>query len=48
MLRHYADMSEAQVADQLGISVGTVKSTTHHALTKLRAALSGGEPYVTA
>ncbi|GAB3578966.1 SigE family RNA polymerase sigma factor [Calidifontibacter terrae] len=36
VLRHYDDLSEQQVADVLGISVGTVKSTAHKGLTTLR------------
>lgn len=36
VLRHYDDLSERQVADLLDISVGTVKSTAHKALTTLR------------
>ena len=36
VLRHYADLSEAEVARELGIAPGTVKSALHRALTKLR------------
>ncbi|CAM3826869.1 SigE family RNA polymerase sigma factor [Nocardiopsis rhodophaea] len=36
MLRYYEDMSEAQIAEQLGITVGTVKSTLSRAVAKLR------------
>ncbi len=35
VLRHYADLSEAQVAAELGVSVGTVKSTCSRALARL-------------
>ena len=38
VLRHYLDLSEAQVAAELGVSVGTVKSTASRALAKLRTA----------
>jgi RNA polymerase sigma-70 factor (sigma-E family) len=37
VLRHYFDLSETVVAEELGISVGTVKSTSSRALAKLRA-----------
>ena len=39
VLRHYFDLSEAQVADELGIARGTVKSTLSRALTKLRVSV---------
>ena len=32
VLRYFEDLSEAQVADAMGCSVGTVKSTTSRAL----------------
>lgn len=39
VLRYYEDLSEAQAAEALGCSVGSVKSQTHHAMKRLRAAL---------
>ena len=39
VLRYYEDLSEAQTAAALDCSVGSVKSQTHHALKRLRAAL---------
>jgi RNA polymerase sigma-70 factor (sigma-E family) len=45
MLRFYDDMTEAEVAAALGVSVGTVKSTVARAVAKLRkdAELGPGE-----
>jgi RNA polymerase sigma-70 factor (sigma-E family) len=37
VLRYFEDLTEQQVADLLGISVGTVKSQAHKALDHLRA-----------
>ncbi|WP_116200799.1 SigE family RNA polymerase sigma factor [Amycolatopsis circi] len=36
VLRHFFDLPEHQVAEELGVSVGTVKSTNSRALAKLR------------
>ena len=39
VLRYYEDLSEEQIAATLGCSRGNVKSTAHHALKALRAAI---------
>jgi RNA polymerase sigma-70 factor (sigma-E family) len=36
VLRYYADMTEAEIAEALGVSLGTVKSTVSRAVAKLR------------
>jgi RNA polymerase sigma-70 factor (sigma-E family) len=41
VLRYFQDLSVEQTADALGCSTGTVKSQTHHAISKLRHALGG-------
>jgi RNA polymerase sigma-70 factor (sigma-E family) len=38
-LRYFHDLSETQVADALGCSVGTVRSTTSRSLAQLREAI---------
>ena len=39
VLHHYLDMPLDEVADALGVPVGTVRSRLHHAMRGLRAAL---------
>lgn len=41
VMRHLLDMSEAQVAEELGRSVGTVKAANARALARLRGLVSG-------
>jgi RNA polymerase sigma-70 factor (sigma-E family) len=41
VLRYFEDLTEAQTAEALGISVGTVKSQARDALTRLRTRLPG-------
>ena len=38
VLRYYLDQSEAQIADTLGCSIGTVKSNASRGMAKLRSA----------
>ncbi|MGG5258699.1 SigE family RNA polymerase sigma factor [Phycicoccus avicenniae] len=44
VLRYYHDLSEQAVAQILGVSVGTVKSSASRGLAALRAARSGIDP----
>ena len=37
VLRYFEDLTEVETARVLGVSAGTVKSTTRHALARLRA-----------
>lgn len=39
VLRYYSELSEREVADCLGVSVGTVKSSAHRGLAALRTVL---------
>ena len=43
VLRYYGDLSEAQIAEAMGISTGAVKSHASRGMAALRAAL-GGSP----
>jgi RNA polymerase sigma-70 factor (sigma-E family) len=45
VLRHYFDLSEEDVAKELGVARGTVKSTLSRALGKLRVAADGDRSY---
>ena len=40
VLRYYEDLTEAQTAETLGCSVGTVKSHTSRAISALRTRMS--------
>jgi RNA polymerase sigma-70 factor (ECF subfamily) len=42
VLRHYQDMSLEEIAETLGMSLGTVKSSLHRALARMRERLAGG------
>ena len=45
VLRYYYDLSEADTADELGVGVGTVKSTAARARSKIRdGAVGAGRP----
>jgi RNA polymerase sigma factor (sigma-70 family) len=41
VMRYWLDLPEAEVADTLGCSVGTVKATTSRAVARLRELLAG-------
>ena len=42
VLRHYQDMSLEEIARALDMSLGTVKSSLHRALLRMRVVLAGG------
>jgi len=44
VLRHYQELSLEEIARTLGMSLGTVKSSLHRALHRMRATLTGAEP----
>jgi DNA-directed RNA polymerase specialized sigma24 family protein len=44
VLRHYCDLSEKEVAAELNIALGTVKSLSSRALAKLRVNLNPADP----
>jgi RNA polymerase sigma-70 factor (sigma-E family) len=44
ILRHGLDLSEAETAETLGVSVGTVKSQTSKAVSELERLLAAGAP----
>lgn len=44
VLRYYEDQSEAQIAETLGVSAGTVKSQAHVGLKRLRELLPDLDP----
>lgn len=46
VLRYYNDLPEREVADLLGVSIGTVKSSASRGLATLRARMAGQRPTV--
>jgi RNA polymerase sigma-70 factor (ECF subfamily) len=44
VLRHYEEMSLEEIAESLGMSLGTVKSSLHRAVYRLRERLTGIRP----
>jgi RNA polymerase sigma factor (sigma-70 family) len=42
ILRYYERRELSEIAEILGISIGTVKSTLHRALAQLKGSLSDG------
>jgi RNA polymerase sigma factor (sigma-70 family) len=43
VLRYWLDLDQQAIAETLGVAVGTVKATTHHAMAALREALAKEE-----
>jgi RNA polymerase sigma-70 factor (ECF subfamily) len=43
LLRYFEELSEREVAERLGIPLGTVKSRLHHGLRKLADSIAGGQ-----
>ena len=43
ILRHYQEMTIEEIADTLGMRLGTVKSSLHRALGRLRTGLARGQ-----
>lgn len=43
VLRYWLGLDQSEIAELLGIAVGTVKASTHHAMTNLRKALPDQE-----
>lgn len=44
VLRYFHDLSETQIAEMLGCSVGTVRSTTSRSLAQLRLVVESAQP----
>jgi RNA polymerase sigma-70 factor, ECF subfamily len=40
-LRYYQDLSYEQISEILGVTVGALKASYHHAYMKIRAELEG-------